>query len=101
MSARDQGLAIEIAGGRLVVSIGIDALMIAVRGGDYWDDEAFVITDADALAASIVRGLEDEEDDGTTGIYLAIDRAVQWAVEYAEPGVEMRADESRGNDDDA
>ena len=98
-SSREQDLTVEIVGGRLVVSIGIDAPMIAVRGGDDWDDEEFVITDPDELAASIARGLEDEQEDGTTDIHLAIDKAVTWAIESAEPGVEFRSDVERLDDD--
>jgi len=98
-SAREQALTVEIVGGRLVVSIGIDALMIAVRGGDDWDDEDFVITDPDELAASIARGLENEQEDGSTNIHLSIDKAVTWAIESAEPGVEFRSDVERLDDD--
>ena len=100
-SAREQGLTVEIVGGRLVVSIGIDALMIAVRGGDDWDDEELVITDPDELAASIARGLEDEQEDGTTDIHLAIDKAVIWAIESAEPGVAFKSEQADGADDGA
>lgn len=90
--AREQELTIEIVGGRLVVSIGIDALMVAALGGDGWHDDEFVITDPDTFAASIARGLEDEEEDGTTGIHLAIDKAVSWAIEMGEPGLDLVRD---------
>lgn len=99
-SAREQGLTVEIVGGRLVVSIGVDALMIAARGGDDWDDDDYVITDPDAFAASIARGLEVEQEDGTTDIHLAIDQAVTWAIETAEPGVEFRSDVERLDEDE-
>lgn len=100
-SARNQALTVEIVDGRLVVSIGIDALMTAVRGGDDWDDDQYVITDPEDFAASIARGLEDEQEDGTTDIHLAIDKAVTWAIESAEPGVEFRSDIERLDDDGA
>ena len=87
MSARNQGLTVALEGDRLVISIGIDALMTASRGADDWPEDELEITDPDAFAASIVRGLEQEEEDGTTPVHLAIDTAVMWAVENGEPGV--------------
>ena len=92
MSPREQPLTIEIIDGRVVISIGIDALMTAAAAGDDFVDDELVITDADAFAASIVFGLEDEMEDGTTGIHLAIDKAVEWAIEYGEPGAHRMSD---------
>ena len=90
MSAGDRqhGLSVELVDGRLVIAIGVDALMTAVQGGDDWDEERWQITDPDAFAAGIVRGLEREEEDGTTLVHLAIDGAAQWALEQGEEGVD-------------
>lgn len=84
---REQGLAVGIEGNRLVISIGINALMTAVKGGDDWPDAEYRIVNADMFAADIATGLEQEEEDGTTDIHLAIDKAALWALEMSE-GVE-------------
>lgn len=89
---RKQGLTVEIDGDRLVISIGVDALMTAVQAGDDWDEERFRISDADAFASAIARGLELEAEDGTTHVHLAIDAAAMWALEQGEPGVEQLVD---------
>lgn len=82
MSLREQALTIEIIDGRLLISIGIDALMTAVRGGDDWDDQQMTIVDPDVFAADIAHSLEhNEREDGTTDIHLAIDRAALDAIE--------------------
>lgn len=82
-SAREQGLTVEIVDDRLVVSIGIDALMTVVRSGDGFDHETHVINDPDALAASIAAGLLDD----VTAIHVAIDDAFLWTVDENQPGV--------------
>lgn len=94
MSAREQGLAVEIVGDRLVISIGIDALMTAVRGGDDWDEDAEII-DADSFAVEIANLLESEEqEDGTTDLHLAIDNAAMAAVEHGTEWVRWPGDAS-------
>lgn len=77
---RQHGLSVELIDGRLVIAIGIEALMTAVRGGDYWDDEEMSILNANALAASILHELEAEQDDGTTPVHLMIDAAAKEAI---------------------
>jgi hypothetical protein len=89
MGARDQALIVEVVDDRLVISMGIDALMTAAQGADDWDEEQFRVSDPDAFAASIARGLDREEEDGTTPVHLAINGAVMWAIENAEPGVQQ------------
>lgn len=86
---REQGLTIEIDDGQLVVRIGIDALMTAVRGGDDWDDD-IAIVDPDAFAAEIAHELEhNEQEDGTTDLHLAIDRAATLAIESGSRAVRL------------
>ena len=89
MSARDQALTVEIEGGRLVISIGVDALMIAVEGGDDWL-EGWKILDADTFASEIADALENnEQEDGTTDIHLAIDKAATYAIENGSEAVSL------------
>ena len=93
VTAREQPLTIEIVDGRLVVSIGVDALMTAVRGGDDWDDETMAVVDADVFAAEIAHSLEhNEQEDGTTDIHLAIDRAALDAIEGGSEAVRLVGD---------
>ena len=94
MSGREQPLTIEIVEDRLVISIGVDALMAAVRGGDDWDDEAMTIVDPDTFAAEIAHALEhDEQEDGTTDIHLAIDKAATSAIEGGSESVRLACEE--------
>lgn len=85
---RQHGLSVELVDGRLVIAIGIDALITAVQGGDDWDEDRWKVSDPDAFAAGIVRGLKNEQEDGTTLVHLAIDSAAMWALEQGEPGVD-------------
>lgn len=91
---RNTPLSIEIVDGELVIRIGIDALMVAVRGGDDWDDDTMTIVDPDAFAAEIAHSLEhNEQEDGTTDVHLAIDRAAMDAVESGSEAVRMAGDD--------
>ena len=93
-SDRDTPLTIEIVEGELVIRIGIDTLMVAVRGGDDWDDETMTIVDADAFAVEIAHALEhNEQEDGTTDVHLAIDRAAMHAVENGSEAVRLADEE--------
>lgn len=83
-SLRDQGLTLEIVDGRLVISIGVNALMVAVKGGDAWDTDGEggpEITSVDGFAGDILTELRDEEEDGTTLIHIAIDTAIERALD--------------------
>jgi len=87
---RDHPLTIAILEQQLVISIGINTLMIAVRGGDEWNDETMTILDPDAFAAEIAYALEhNEQEDGTTDIHLAIDKASMHVVESGSEAVQF------------
>lgn len=95
--SRDRPLTIEIADGQLVIRIGVDALMVAVRAGDDWDDDTMTIVDADAFAVEIAHSLEhNEQEDGTTDVHLAIDRAAMDAVESGSDAVRLAGDDVDG-----
>lgn len=94
---REQGLAVEIIDGRLFVSIGVDALMVAVKGGPTWSDQeeeerGWVISDPDGFAADIVHELEDEEEDGTTLVHVMLDAAIERAVEQGSLNIDFGKD---------
>jgi hypothetical protein len=75
---RQQPLKVEIVDGRLVVSIGVGLLCYAVQGAGGCD---FRVTNEDAFAADIARELERDEEDGTTLLHRAFDKAASEAVE--------------------
>lgn len=97
MSARDQGLTVEIVDGRVVISIGVGALMTAVKGSELWEEQledqrGWTIENEDGFAQDIVAELEDEQEDGTTEVHLMFDRAIQRAFDQGSLNV------SYGND---
>ena len=93
-SDRDTPLTIEIVEGELRIRIGIDTLMVAVRGGDDWDDDTMTVVDADVFAAEIAHALENnEQGDGTTDVHRAIDRAAMHAVENGSEAVRLSDEE--------
>lgn len=97
---RNQALTIEIVEGELVIRIGVDTLMIAVQGADDWDDETMTIVDPDTFAAEIANALQNnEQEDGTTDVHLAIDKAAMHVVEYGTEAVRF-ADEEISYDRD-
>lgn len=92
---RQQGLSIEIADGRLCISIGVSALCHAATSGPYFDsicaesDQEITITDEDVFAKEIVRELHQEEENGTTLVHLMLDKAAERAVESGAEGIEI------------
>lgn len=86
VSARDEGLSVDLIDGRLVISIGVDALMVAVRSGNAWfdtfgEEQGYSIDDADGFADDIRHELEREDEGGTTLVHVAIDAAIVRALD--------------------
>lgn len=97
--AREQGLKVEIIDGRLNVSIGVDALMIAVKGGPTWTDQeeeerGWKITSDDGFAADIAHELQDEEEDGTTLVHIMFDAAIERAIEQGSLNIDFGEDDA-------
>ena len=79
---RQHGLSVEIEDGRLVIAIGIDALMTAIEGGPHApDDEGYRIDNRDDFAAEILSELRHEEEDGTTLVHQMLDHATGNALD--------------------
>lgn len=96
-SLRDQGLTVELVDGRLVISIGVDALMAAVRGSRPWEEQeedgrGYAISDVDGFADDILRELEHEEEDGTTLVHIAIDAAIARALDQGSLNIDYGDD---------
>lgn len=94
---REAGLDVSIAGGRLIVSIGVDALMVAVKGGPAWSDQeeeerGWQITSPDGFAAEIAHALQDEEDDGTTLVHVMLDAAIERAIDQGSLNIDFGKD---------
>ena len=97
MNAREQGLTVGLLDGRLVISIGIDALMVAVRASPVWEQQqaegrGWSIENADGFAEDIVAELEREQDDGTTPVHEVLDAAIEEAIEQGSLNIDLGKD---------
>lgn len=98
MSTENEGCArleseARIEGDRLVISLRISTLAHAARHSQYFDaleedGHPLVITDEAEFARSVVRGLNREEEDGSTPVTRMLDDAFEWVCEQGEEGVE-------------
>ncbi|MEP9401889.1 hypothetical protein [Sphingomonas sp. VNH70] len=87
---RQHGLSVEIEDGRLVIAIGIDALMTAIDGGPHApEDLDYRILTRDGFAADIVQALEAEDDEGTTLVHVMFDSATERALDEGSLSVEF------------
>ncbi len=84
--ARRATLAMEITGGKLVMSIGVEALAMAIEGGPMFD-EGTIVTDHDVFAAEVLAQLQDEDEVGTNLIHRAFDSAFEAVAESGAEGV--------------
>ena len=85
---KDDVLEVGLVDGRLVISIGVNALAFAAAN----HDDGITICDPDLAAEEIVRELRREEEDGTTPVHRLLDKAVFDAWENGGDGF--------GDDDD-
>jgi hypothetical protein len=83
---------IEIKDGKLLISIGIDALIFGVTHGRYFDNypegEQPKVTNKALFADAIRCELEREEEDGTTLLYAMLDKAAENAIEDGCDGID-------------
>ncbi len=90
MTDRNQQLKVEIIEGVLKISIGVDLLVHAVtHGADFWPENELVVSDNDEFAAAIAQELENDcfQEDGTTVLHVAFDKAAELAVENGCEGI--------------
>lgn len=94
---RKAELTMAITGGKLVISIGIDALAVAVEGnplleqGENFDGPK--VTNPDRFAAEMLRALQAEDEQGTNAIHRVLDEASLAAVEDGAEGILVAGDE--------
>lgn len=74
-----------IEGDQVVIRVPIAALPVAMSGSPIWHD--CHVTDAAVFAVEFVRALNEEEEDGTTLLHRAFDKAMSNAVESGCDGV--------------
>lgn len=83
---------VEIKDGKLVITIGIEALVFGVTHGAYFDNlpegEAPEVTDAALFAQAICDALTEEEEDGSTLVHRMLDKAAENAIEDGCDGVD-------------
>ena len=91
-----QPLAVKVAGGKLVIEIGIHTLAHAMafsnwanpyneRRGDYI--RTFAIADVEQFAKDVKHAMLDEREDGSTPLSDFLDKASQDAVEDGSEGL--------------
>lgn len=87
---KNQQLKAEIKNEKLEISIGTHVLCFAVEHGDTVHQEAhFKITNGEVFAKEILTELMREEEDGTTLLHLAFDKAASNAFDQGAEGVEF------------
>lgn len=91
-----------IEDGVLIMQIGVEVLAKAVqlnpdlaeldeKTEDWVEPE---ITDPDKFARAILTAIQDESDDGTTLIHMALDTAAMNAIENGAEGIKLPGDVS-------
>lgn len=102
MSNADELLKVEVVDGRLVISIGVDALAFAcdhcefnnpfVEAEDEHDESDFKqlykVVDPEVFAQEVVRALKREKEDGTTPVHELLDHAFADAIDDGAEGIE-------------
>lgn len=90
-------LSCKIENDEIVIRCSIDTLAIAWEMSpeneyDYDDGNPTPITNERAFAEEVVNELNREEEDGTTLVHRALDRAMYMAVENGAEGVNYERD---------
>lgn len=87
---RDQQLKVKVVGGVLTISIGVDTLCHATEYGvhRYFTQEV-EITDNDVFVEELLQELISEDEDGTTLLHKAFDKAATIAIENGAEGVTL------------
>lgn len=74
----------NIEGDEIVIRVPISTIQHAASAV-LWERE-ITVTDDRKAAASIVRYLNDEDEEGSTPIHFALDRALEAALDQGEEG---------------
>jgi len=68
-----QPLKVEIYGGELSITIGLDTLAFAVQQGFHWEPDRFTISDPEEFAKDVLRQLEREDESGSTMVHRMLE----------------------------
>lgn len=98
---RHDPLKVYIEDGVLMMAIGVECLAHAIKLNpelQKWDEETGdwnepEITDPDKFAKEVATALNDESEDGTTLVHIALDTAAMNAIENGAEGIKLPADE--------
>lgn len=90
---KDRTLEVTTTDDQLVITIGLDALVNILSSQPFWplcgeDQEACKVLDRAQFIKDVVRELQSEEEDGTTVLHRALDRAAIEAIENGSEAVE-------------
>jgi hypothetical protein len=80
-------LAVKVEGGKLQISIGIALLAHAVQAQEQWPEDWY-IDDVRDFAREMARGLQREEEDGTTPVHRMLDAVAEAVLENGGDGLE-------------
>lgn len=92
---KGEGLKVELADGKLTISVPVETLCLAATRGPYFDDivvehdQEVEVTDPQVFAEAIKAELLREEEDGTTLIHRMFDKAAINAVEGGAEGIRI------------
>jgi hypothetical protein len=90
-SGADQILRVVLEGDRIVISIGVETLKVAAEHMPELCDAmaSLRVTDRSVFAQSVLEALKHEEEDGTTFVHEAIDKAFEYVVDQGLEGCEI------------
>lgn len=98
----EQILRVDLDVDRIVISIGVETLKVAAEHMPKLCDALATlrVTDRAVFARSVLEALKDEQEDGTTLVHEAIDKAFEYVVDQGLDGCEIEwpteADLARG-----
>ena len=87
MNKANEPLKIEVADGRLVISIGVSTLAYALPlapGLQCEEGSLLTVKDDEQFARDIARELEHEDEGGDTPVHCLLEKAAWKAVEWSE-----------------
>lgn len=81
---KNQQIKITVKNGVLNISVGVDLLIFAIQGRI----EDFKITNKEGFIKELIEELQSEEEDGTTLLHRAFDKAADNVIENGSENAE-------------
>ena len=101
MIGKKDRLRIDVKGGKLIISVGIDTLARAFEDSEYNEhfndlseiyEKLYCVTDHKEFAKEVALALQEEDEEGTTAVHVLLDEACENAIENGCEGVEEVVD---------